>query len=391
MLEDADLKSRFSLKVENFAPNDPNGISPLGSDLKIMAANIETKNKMMKECKRRLALQQMPKFLLGGEYGSGKTHMANFVANSLDDQYPNKVEIVRIDIGEIHQKTGFEYLYEKIINNFFSLEKLREIHDLWIAKKAADAAPNPYTTSESDLAKIFNKVGNEDAGRSVAKLIQRYDENVAKQGWSEIKAIIHDSAEKVRMLDALSNFFTQGTGKYLMMVIDQGNNLITVNNKDSISSWLTAALEMAEDSNSSFGWIIIVGTDGDTPEWWQNDQVKTRLGGSVSAAIQDLTALDDPEMLQQFLIELLDQTTDSAEIQKRWDDSAPGYTSQDINGETFDCNKYPFTKEAFDQYVEDWYAQNDPARVHLSNLSQMCVEVSFDDRHFITLSDIVQP
>jgi hypothetical protein len=391
MLEDADIKNRFALLIENFAPNDPNGISPLGSHLKLMAANIETSKLMMQECKRRLVLNQMPKFLLGGEYGSGKTHMANFIANSLHDRYPGKIEIIRIDIGEIHQKTGFEYLYEKIITNFFSLDKLREIHAEWHTKKVFAAAPDPYITGQEDLTAIFSKVGNKDAYHNVAKAIQLHSTEVAIEGWKGIKGNIHDAAEKVRMLDSLSRFFTEGTGKHLMMVIDQGNNLDTVSNKDSQSSWLTATLEMAEDGNSSFGWIIITGTEGDTPEWWQNYQVITRLGGPVSAAIQELTNLDDPDMLEGFLMDLIKQTTDSVEIQRRWDDSDRGYTTAEINGETFACNKYPFTEEAFELYVQDWYSANLGARVHLANLSLMCVEVSFDERHFIITSDIVQP
>ena len=73
-----------------------------------MATHLAEEEKMIEHAEMRMFSSMMPKFFIKGEYGSGKTHLANRIASVLSDKIRDgsefELEVKRIEIGKILQK-----------------------------------------------------------------------------------------------------------------------------------------------------------------------------------------------------------------------------------------------------------------------------------------------
>ena len=65
-------------------------------------------------------------------------------------------------------------------------------------------------------------------------------------------------------------------------------------------------------------------------------------------------------------------TIDKEEVQRRRDDGEEGYRDEDFD-ETFDITTYPFSEEAFQDYIENFIADGEPVRTHLDRINKIVI------------------
>lgn len=408
MLGISPFKSTFCLTgtFSGFAPNNARGISPTRTSLDLMATNTNHEDAMMELCRARLISGMMPKFMIHGEYGSGKTHLANRVGHSLkrifDDEHNLSLDIINIEIGEVTTTTNFEYLFTRMMDAAFPREVLEAALDDFKTAKQNDALAQgaTYTDAEysADLSSIFGKVSPcKAAVAAIHKIAQHgiISEGSVK-GYEELRegsTGITNSDQRVRLIDCLSMLFGIAQSRYFLFIVDQANALEDVTNANAKSSWKAATIEMADDEQSAFGWIFVTGSLAQTPTFFRDTQVLTRLGGEddfENQAITNLSTFNDLSDLEAFFTRLFEGIIDQAELRTRRASSAAGYTAADLSGETFDENKYPFTEESLQKYLDEFISGANPVRTHLQRLNKLATIVVQDGRNFILSSDVDQ-
>ena len=218
--------------------------------------------------------------------------------------------------------------------------------------------------------------------------------NLSSEGYNELykgtSGLTH-SDERVRLLDALAILFKEAKSRMFLFIVDQANMLSDITNQDAKMSWRAAAIEQAEDSNSAFGWIYVTGTDAETPGWFNDSQVLTRLGGAddfENPAITNIQGVADLEALELFFTQLFGTVVDSELLQERRSSEEEGWREEDFSGEDFNDAQYPFTEQAMTRYVETFSARSDPVRTHLQRLHRMAVYAVMRGRKIILENDV---
>ena len=156
-------------------------------------------------------------------------------------------------------------------------------------------------------------------------------------------------------------------------------------------SWKAATIEQAEDENSAFGWIYVTGSDAETPDWFLDSQVLTRLGGAdefESPAITNIQGFPDLDACELFFTQLFETVIDQSVLANHRTNNEAGWTDADLAGETFDSAKYPFSVESLQRYVETFAAQSDPVRTHLQRLHRLAVFAIREGRNVIIEEDV---
>jgi len=406
MLGNNRIKESFCLiePFTGFIPNTAAGISPTKTSSQLMATNNNHEEAMLQLCETRLISAMMPKFLIQGEYGSGKTHLANRIGYALqrtfDDEEYGPLEIINIEIGEVQTTTNFEYLFARMMDAAFGREAIEKALADYKTRQQAKALPNVYTDSEfaNDLAAIFSKVSPGNAAVDAIQKISQFAilPEGSVTGYQELyegTTGICNSDERVRLIDCLSMLFQEAQTRYFLFIVDQANMLNDVTNANAKSSWKAAAIELADDEQSAFGWIFVTGSRSETPSFFMDTQVLTRLGGEddfENQAMLNLVAFDDISDLEEFFTNLFTGMVDQTELTTRMTSGAAGYTPADLSGETFDTNKYPFTNESLQQYLTIFTPSSNPVRTHLQRLHKLAVLAIQEGRNFILVDDVDQ-
>ena len=190
------IKDSFCLTepFEGFSPNSESGISPTRTSNLLMATNLNDEQKMSEHAEIRIMSQMMPKFIIKGEYGSGKTHLANRIGSNLKTNFADKeygeLLIVRIEIGEVLINTNFEYLFVKLMDAAFSQEKIEQALSAYKVMKAAEKSPDLYSDTEyvDDLSTIFDKVSASNAAVNAILKISQFaiQPSLSAGGYAEL-------------------------------------------------------------------------------------------------------------------------------------------------------------------------------------------------------------
>ena len=224
--------------------------------------------------------------------------------------------------------------------------------------------------------------------------IRQNEIKAIQKGYDELKSGtsgLTSSDERVRLIDCLSKLLQKANNQYLLFIVDQANMLDDVKNANAINSWKAATIEQSDDNNSAFGWIYVTGAETETPVWFLDSQVLTRLGGAdmyENQALTNIMGFPDMNACESFFTSLFLEMIDQTELSSRRAEPVAGYEDADLNGETFIQAKYPFTEESLQQYVDTFAAQSDPVRTHLQRLHRLAVYASRESRKFILTEDV---
>jgi len=341
------------------------------------------RDRMKRQMNHAFVDPQVPKMMIYGAYGSGKTQTLYYLAHELVTNAPKackgKPHIVHLDI-EV---------------------QARAMADLWHVQMTEALG---MTTVQGWLQELFSKTANFDqevekitADPNIATAFKqlRGGGDLAFNAWrwltgqkltarelQEIKVTRNlvdvGVGDMVSALQAMGNL-ARSVQKCLVFCIDEMEELRNIRAGDAAESWHQYAKKLADSSNSSVGFIIcfFAVVLNDAPEVLIRGDVKRRIS---AANIVELDALSSPPNVKTFVQEMLTQLIDQGRAEKLIQKEGLPSTTQ----------TYPFGATAFDLLCD--FACQDVIKSTPGNIIRgisECAIAAWDAQKRIIEDDIV--
>jgi len=328
-------------------------------DAKFYFGREAIKTQLLSQMRRAFLSPGVPKMLIYGPFGSGKTQTLFYVGYVLWHNKPStcklNIHTVYLDL-EMRSKSDFRDWHLQLMEN---LGKDRVA--TWI-----EGSSSAGTNFEAELKKIFH---NEINMVEACKGLTRGDLSFTAWRWFCGQTLTAKELESLRVTRNLGDIgvgdmisllgglgrLAEKNNEKLIFLVDEAEQFKWVRNADAMESLHDYIRKLAEPSNSTVGFIIAgtAVTLDDMPEWYYRPDILTRIGRDNVIEIPHLPAVKDVET---FVKEMLAEFVDKEKADKRIKEKRLG-----ISLET-----YPFQADAFDLLAE--YATQDPEKTLPRNI-----------------------
>jgi len=375
-----DFKQWFCLNGRDSFTIDPK-VNP--DDAKFYFGREEIKNRIKAQLRRSFVEPGVPKMVVYGSFGSGKTqtlfHLEHFLKNEKPEACLQTPKILHLDL-EMNSRSDHKGWHLQLIETLGKVAVSFWIDKLFSRTQNLDA----------ELRNIFGNINmaeaakNLRAGGDIGLLAWRwfcgYDLKANELERLNVTRSLGDlgSGDMVNALVGLGRLAEKNDEK-LIFLMDEAEQFKNVKTGDATESLHTYLRKLAEPSNSSVGFIIAsyALTLDDMAELLVRADVRTRIGENNFVEIPPLPSIRDVQIfLKELLTELVDQSRAEQKIQNE---------SLGVSLET-----YPFTAEAFELLCE--FASQDPIKSLPRNLIKAvneCAISAWDERKPIIEPNIV--
>ena len=363
------LKDRLNFTI------DPQ-INP--DDARFYFGRDDIKTRLQRQLRRAFIAPGVPKLMVWGPYGSGKTQTLFYLEHYLKTNTPGSCQgvphtlYVTIEMrsnstaGHLHMQLmetlGKETvagwvrrLFDQVPNLDAALQELASDPNIALALKELRAAGDSTFTAWRWLTGQSLKTG-ELSGLSLTR-------NLGQVGAGDL----------VNVLVAIGNL-AGPAGEKMILLLDELEELHNVRSGDAAESIHQYFRRLAEPANASVGFLVGFKADvlDDAPEMLRRGDVQGRIGTSNYVDIPPLPAVSD---VKAFVRELLSNLTDQEQAQIRIDE----------RGLDTELGLYPFARSAFELLAD--YTTQDPARAlprYIINAINECAIQSWDEeKHLI--------
>ncbi|HOM97990.1 MAG TPA: hypothetical protein P5523_05745 [Bacteroidales bacterium] len=375
-----DFKEWFCLKGRESFTIDPK-VNP--DDAKFYFGREEIKNRIKAQLRRSFVEPGVPKMVIYGSFGSGKTqtlfHLEHYLQNNQLEACRQTPKTLHLDL-EMHSRSDHKSWHLQLIETLGKSEVSSWIDRLFSRTQNLDA----------ELKNIFGNINMAEAAKNL-----RVGGDIGLLAWRwfcgyELKPNELERLNVTRslgdlgagdMVNALVGIgrLAERNDEKIIFLMDEAEQFKNVKTGDATESLHTYLRKLAEPSNSSVGFIIAsyALTLDDMAELLVRADVRTRLGENNFVEIPPLPSIRDVQIfLKELLAELVDQDKAEQKIQSE---------SLGVSLET-----YPFTAEAFDMLCE--FASQDPIKALPRNLIKAvneCAISTWDERKPIIEPNIV--
>jgi DNA polymerase III delta prime subunit len=335
------------------------------------------------QLRRSFVAPGVPKMIIYGSYGSGKTQTLFHLEHYLQTDKPPACKLnprtIHLDL-EMHSKSTHYDWHLQL------LEKVgKEDVTQWI-----DSLRDRGVSLDSELAGIFGDPNLVNAARTLilggdpAFLAWRWlcGQKLSPKELEQLKVTRNLGQTGVGdLVNALLGIgkLAAANGEVLIFLMDEAEQFINVRTGDATQFLHLYLRKLAEPSNSVVGFIIASwGTTlDDTAELLRRADVRSRLGEHNYVEIPPLPAIEDIRtFVREMLAELVDGEKAEAKIQRE--------------GLGITLETYPFNSDSFDLLCE--YASQDPVKAlprNLINAINECAISAWDGEKPIIDEDIV--
>lgn len=325
----------------------------------------------------------VPKMVIYGSYGSGKTqtlyHIKYFLENEKQEACKGDPLILHLDL-EMHSKSdcsnwhvqimetlGKEVVSQWVDNLFGRVQNLdNELKTIFQDNNLAEAAKNLRVGGEISLLTwrwfcAYKLTAPELEGLRVTR-------NLGDIG----------AGDMVNALIGVARL-AERNDKRLIFLMDEGEHFTRIKTGDQSESIHTYLRKLSESWNSSLGFILSAYalTRDDMAEIIVRDDIRTRLGENNYIELPPLPSVRD---VQIFLKELLSELVDQSKAEQKIQNESLGVS----------LATYPFTAESFDVLCD--FASQDPTKALPRNLIKAvneCAISAWDDRKTIIQQNII--
>lgn len=297
--------------------------------------------RMKNQLKRSFIDPQVPKMMVWGQYGCGKTQTLYYLSYWLDKDKPssckNKPHSVHLEI-EIQSKSSAVNWH---IQNMEALG-MQAVQD-WLSTLYSNTADFNKSlieiTDDPNIIQAFNHLrGGGDLGfttwrwltgqKLTAKELQeiKVTRNLGEVGVGDLVIALQACGKLASFVDNCLIFF-----------IDEMEQLQNIREGDAAESWHQYLRKLSDDENSSVGFIIGFKADtrDDAPKVIFREDVYSRISAHNYIELETLAA---PPDVQKFVKEMLAHLVD----QEKADKKIKEYKL------TASSATYPFTESAYD-------------------------------------------
>ena len=340
-------------------------------------------DRMRKQIAHSFIQPKVPKMMVWGPYGCGKTQTLYYLAHWLKNNKPTSCKwsphVVHLEI-EVQSKSTASHWH---LQNMETLG-MQVVQD-WLKKlfdQSADFEQElAKLTDELNIAKAFAYLrGGGELGFSAWRWL--CGQKLSAKELQEIKVTrnlgdvgVHDLVSGIQACGNLA----KAIGACLILFIDEMEELQNVREGDAAESWHLYIKRLADDANPSVGFIIGFKADtlDDGPKVFQRIDVISRIKASNYVELATLAA---PANVKQFVEEMLEHLVDQKQADQRI--KADGLPST--------VRTYPFTATAFDLMCD--YACQDAVKStprNIINTINECAITAWDAKKKVIDEEIV--
>lgn len=351
------------------------------SDARFYFGQDNVKKKIERQL-RHSFVGNVPKMLLIGQYGSGKTQMLYHIRHMLLNQPPPalklKPRIVMLTI-EMKSKSNHQDLHLQLMEGI-SKSVLSE----WvgsIAKKGLNL--------DQELRKIFS---DENVVQALVKLIVGGIDYVAWR-WLSGQDLSNKELEQLRvtrnlgqigagaMVDELVGIgrLAELLGEKVVFLMDEAERFRSVSNTDAEDYLEDYFRELSEKRNASVGFFIAGTAQGleEAARFLMSEAVITRIGKQNVVIIPPIPTMDDVRL---FVTQMLSEIVDQKLAEKVIKDNHLGAP----------VAIYPFDTDSFDLLCE--YTSQEPTKAlprNIINAVNECAISAWDEKKRLIDSETV--
>ncbi|WP_392543763.1 hypothetical protein [Oryzobacter telluris] len=374
------IRDYYKLTRENFSLNPKQDAS-----VYFGGANINGRIKDRLETDF-LEERSVPKFMIFGQYGAGKTHTLGHIRYVLGADpyfsvgYPTEVRLT--ELPPLRSRDTWAKIHGLLVDEL-GRDLIRSA-----AKSLARQAPESVDPEQHFFENAV-PFGDTALRSSQAKIYQALlftgrQETVA---WEWLKGRSLSADEKATLgvetdlsgpmsyLNALLNLASlvhRGLGRKVVLLVDEAESLRSVSDSNSVDEFTSMFRKLMDNDNNVLGMVLAFQSEGgmeDAPEMLTDEAVRRRVGHD--SGYIDLTPLvsegsDVKDFITEVLCYLVDQEAAKAVLEKEGSDVDPGM--------------FPFTVDAIEALAE--YVMEEPGRqVPSQIISKMstCVATAYRD------------
>lgn len=333
----------------------------------------EMQDTILKSIEKRFAADEPIKMMLFGDWGVGKTHAVNHIAwwlSEHSDQYPADALIV--ELSDVTKKSRFDTLIRPFLDKLGLDEIIKLVHgyEKSTGKHITDGLRNDGVSPHvvDALAKfLLARVGDTPPPHVMSSF--EYLKGGTPRGATDIGLgqLLESSDDYFNVLRAVGLLYESTYKRKLVFVCDEAAKLEEVDRDDSSRQHWTAVNRLIfDDKNDAFGFIYTMSgkSERNLARVLTDNQIISRLGQSNLVELRNLEEND----VNTFLINLLKAFIDTECVQKLVDGG-------EIDPERFSAEHYPFTEEAYNEFLDYW-AQNGE-RAKPRDICEMLNDVGF--------------
>jgi hypothetical protein len=316
-----------------------------------------------------------------GQYGIGKTHRLHHTEHLVNTK-GYKYLTSYVVASDIQDKTGFERLHYEMINSL-GKDQMRQMVSQYLLKVQTDPGSVPAVRD------ICSGIGDVE---SALRSFGNYNEQLVLPGWRFLcglelkgndlalanvtKASLESSLDFAAVISAFATIIELESGRELLFLIDECENLSRVTNKSAENRWQETIRSLLDVRNVSL--VFAVGAER------QDNLPKIILQPDIVRRIQkdnylQMAAFTGP-VARHFLMGLLTQWIDK-------DRRAALESAGALSGNDYTPESYPFTSTAFTKFCE--WAVVDPRAakpsVIIDKLNNVAAEAFFKKERLISL------
>jgi hypothetical protein len=374
-----EFKEWFCLKDRDSFIIDPKINS---EDAKFYFGHDDTKQNIERKL-RHAFVGNVPKMLLIGQFGSGKTQMLYYIRHLLMDEPPPtlkvKPRIVMLNI-EMKSKSNHQDFHLLLMEGI-----TKNVVSDWvgsIAKKGLKL--------EEELKKIFT---DDNVVEALVKLTIGGIDYLSWR-WLSGQDLSTKELEQLRVTRNLGQIGAAGMvdelvgigklaellGEKIVFLMDEAERFLNINTPDAINALEDYFRELSENRNASVGFFVAGTATGlnDTARFLQSDAVLTRMGRNNVVEIKSIPTIDD---VKSFITQMLSEIIDQAQAEKTIKKNELGIT----------LATYPFDADSFDLLCE--YTSQEPTKALPRNIIHAineCAITAWDENKRVIDSKIVQ-
>ena len=310
-------------------------------------------DRMKKQIARAFIDPQVPKMMVWGPYGCGKTQTLYYLANGLEKNKPASCKgtphVVHLDIEMQSKSTAASWHLQNM--EAIGMQAVQDwVRKLYDGTKTFNQELAKLST-DPNIGRVFDHLRGAGELRFNAWRWLSGQKLAAKE-LQEISVTRNlgdvGVGDMVSGLQACGNL-AKAVGECLIFFIDEMEELQNVREGDAAESWHQYIRKLSEPANSSVGFIIGFRADtiDDAPKVLVRGDVRGRIGPHNYIELDTLAApANVKQFVEEMLAHLIDQTQANSRIQS---EGLPSTTQT-----------YPFTASAFELLCE--YACQDAVK-----------------------------
>ena len=332
------FKDWFCLNNRETFTIDPK-VNP--SDARYYFGRDPLRDRMKKQIGRAFIDPQVPKMMIYGAYGSGKTRTLHYLAYQLTKSPPasckGKPHVVHLDI-EVQSKSLADQWHLQMMEAL-SMATVQNWLQALFSKSANFEQDVEKCAADSNVAMAFKQLrGGGDLAFKAWRWLAGQKLNASELQEIKVTKNLADIGvgDMVAALESVGNL-ARAVDNCLIFFIDEMEELRNIKAGDAAESWHQYARKLADNSNSSVGFVIgmFAVTLDDAPQMLIREDVRTRIS---RANLIELETLAAPANVKTFVEEMLNDLVDKKAADQLMQSEKLESTVQ----------TYPFTASAFD-------------------------------------------